>query len=225
MVSRATRSRNHPHLSSNCALPPRASLVGRARSDPVQYGGQTPMGTQQRPAAGDESRPPRRMPSRRKPSFRIDQRAQVLEPVGGHEARRGKLPKRIFDNARELARVGNHVSQKRRASAAQGLEHLAGGARQPLFPVRRLAVCGRARSRSIEQPRRVLPQEQGDRRRPRRPHPPGVVALPSVLIFKGGMRRQASPDDLTRNAQLIEQLRRFQAGAAARRLPGCRRYS
>jgi hypothetical protein len=39
------------------------------------------------------------------------------------------------------------------------------------------------------------------------------------------MRRQASPDDLTRNAQLIEQLRRFQAGAAARRLPGCRRYS
>ena len=83
------------------------------------------------------------MPGRRKPSFRIDQRTQVLEAVGGHETRRGKLPQRIFDNARELPRVGNDVSQKRRAAAAQGLEHLAGGAGQPLFPVRRLAACGR----------------------------------------------------------------------------------
>ena len=40
------------------------------------------------------------------------------------------------------------------------------------------------------------------------------------------MRRQASPDDLTRNAQLIEQLRRVLSKSAPQHVgfPGCRRY-
>jgi hypothetical protein len=86
---------------------------------PVLYGGQTPMTTQQRPAAGNEAGPARRMLGGREPAFRVDQRTQILEPIGGDEARRRELPQAVFNDARELTRVLDHIGQKRRAAAVE----------------------------------------------------------------------------------------------------------
>ena len=70
---------------------------------------------------------------RRKAPLRIDQRAEVLESVGRHEAGGGELPQRVFDDARQLARVLDDIGEKRGASAAQRFEHLTRGAGQSLI--------------------------------------------------------------------------------------------
>ena len=72
--------------------------------------------------------------------------------------------------------------------------------------------CGRHAGRSkrgrVQQPGRIVAQKQRDRRRACRPHPTSGAALAAFVIVECRMRRQPSPHDFTRDAQLIEQIGR-----------------
>src|SRR5262249_33857379 len=54
----------------------------------------------------------------------IDQGAEVLEAVSGHQTGSRELPQAVFDLTREPACRTHELGQKRSAAAAKGFEHL-----------------------------------------------------------------------------------------------------
>ena len=240
IVSRASRSRNTtPHRSSSC----------RATASSVDAGSESatacharrviePREAQRQKAAPigrGRSADAARMFGGRKAPLRIDERPQVLEAVGRHQARGCQLPERIFDNARQQTRVSHDIGEKRRAATIQRLEHLARSPGQSLISpgpreaVGATAALSRRSSRGTAGAKAAASSshEASSRRksatgadrvgRTRLARP----ALPRSLIVERRMRREPAPHDFAGKTQLIEQLGRVLSdyAAAAPRLP------
>ena len=103
----------------------------------------------------------------------IQQRTQVLEPVGGHQARGDKLPQGVFDFAGETSGGARKVVEERRAVRLDSGEYFARGMRQRFAGLR---------LRAGQQPRCIIAQEDCERR-----HSGGANAAAALIGF--GRRR------------------------------------
>ena len=163
----------------------------------------------QRPPPGGMPRPrqpPSPLPA---PPLGIHQRSQILKRIGGHQPCRDQFPQPVFHLAGQPPGSPRQLGEERSPPPLQRRQYLPRGMRQ-----RRRRIAPRSR-----QPFRILPLEQGNRRRTRRPHPPRLAVL------EGRMRRQPPPHHFTGQAQLIQPFRRIPRDAPRKNLalPGRRR--
>ena len=153
---------------------------------------------------------------------RIDQGAQVVEPVGRDQPRRHELPQPVLHLARQPSALAHQLAQERRAAAAERGEHRLGGMGEDAVRPRARGVVVRGR----RQPLQVLAQEERDRGGAGRPHPPPRRrprgSGGGLRAVERGMRRQAPPRHLPGETEPIQHLRlvAFHAGGQHVAFPG-----
>ena len=153
-VSRASRSRKTtPQRSSN--------WLANASCD---AGGSRERVTQQRPPSRGVPGTRAAAPAFAAAALRIDQRAQILEAVGGHETGGHQFPERVFDFARQPAGGARQIGEERRAALPQLGQNLACGVRE------RILDAGGFVARRRQQPVGVFAQENREGRNARGPN-------------------------------------------------------
>ena len=99
-------------------------------------------------------------------AFGIEQGAQIFEPVGRHQTRGHQFPEPVLHFTRQPAGSARQIGEERRPVRFDCRQHLARRMRE--------RIVGR-RLRCREQPRRILAQEDGERRYARRTHAAAAI--------------------------------------------------
>src|SRR5438034_626630 len=175
-------------------MSPAATPLRRPPHESARRPAKSPPGAVQGP-----SQPPSPFPA---PPPGLHQRSQILNPIGAHQPCRDQSPHPVFHRAGQPPGSPRQLAEDRSPPPLQRRQYLARGMRQ-----RRRRIAPRSR-----QPFRILPQEQGNRSRTRRPHPPRLAVL------EGRMRRQPPPHYFTGQAQLIQPFRRIPRDAPRKNL-------
>ena len=152
--------------------------------------------------------------------FGVNQRAQIVEAIGGNQPTRDQFPKRRLHLGLEPACAPHNVSKKRRSALAQKVENVPGNFTQAPRLVR---VGGRVSRDRVtgawamgRHPVGFLANEECNGGHAGRNHP----AFSGRRVIEGsGMRRQASPTDRAGQAKLVEPFGIVVRNTAAQDMP------
>src|SRR5262249_39073209 len=142
--------------------------------------------------------------------FGIDQSAQIVESVGGHDSGCNQLPESRFNFCFQFVAPTDDVSKERRSALLQELQNLLGSIAQAArFRLLRRGIVRR-------HPVGFLAHEKGDRRHAGRDHAP--LACGSILE-RCWMRRKPAPADGSGKTKFIEPLGIVVSDAASQNMP------
>ena len=126
----------------------------------------------------------------------VEQRAQILESIGGHQTGGHQFPERVFHFAGQAAGGAREIGEERRAVRFEGRQHFARRMRERF----RGEGCGVASSQAASSRRKMA---SGATRVGRTRRLPVLLGL----AFEGGVGREPSPAHFAGQAELVQILR------------------
>jgi len=136
----------------------------------------------------------------RAPPLRIDQRTQIVEPVGGHQAGRDQFPQPVFHFGGQQPRPMQQLAEKTRAPRLQATSNGLCRATQTggKIQTRQLLTGGR------QQDRPIFARKDADGCDPGRNHATSLDRI--QFLHQAGMRRQTTPHQRPTQTEPIEPL-------------------
>ena len=144
------------------------------------------------------------LPAFRATPPRIEQGAEIVEAVGRHQSRRRQFPESVFDFRGQVPGPFGKVPEETCAALLQMSVKILGDGAQLQLPFNRRVPVRFTENR--QQPGRILPRKNADRRHARRGDARTRHPFPlHRFLIQPGMRREAAPRDGPAQAQPIQQ--------------------